>query len=88
MATDRLTGFRTPLEGTHGKGMSQVHQPETSTSGSMGNPGVFEDLMKGLRHHGSRELSASASDKEMRIGTGELETVGDIAIEGRTSRHM
>jgi hypothetical protein len=54
----------------------------------MGNPGGLKDLMKGLRHHSSGELSASASDEEMRIGASELETVVDIAIESRTSRHM
>jgi len=42
MATDRMTGFWTFLEGSHGKGMSQVHQPEASTSGAMGNPGGLE----------------------------------------------
>src|ERR687888_2665391 len=60
MATDRMTGFWTLLEGSHGKGMSQVHQPETSTSGAMGNPGGLEDLMKGFRYHRVGEFATAA----------------------------
>jgi hypothetical protein len=86
MATDGVTGLRTPRKRAHGKGMAQVHTPGASPTGFTGNPRRHEHLVQGLRHHGVGELPTATRDHEMRIGSGGSAPSAARALERRLGR--
>jgi hypothetical protein len=68
MAPDGLAGFWTGLKRADGKGMAEIHEPGASALGAAGDPGGYQHLVKGLRHHGRGERPVATRDKEMRVG--------------------
>src|SRR4029434_6897913 len=88
MAPDVRSGLGGLLEGAHGKGVPEIHEPGTSATWGTGNPRGREHLMKRLRHHSPREWTMPTRDKERCSRPGDTSALDEILVERRLRRRM
>ena len=88
MTPDVLSGLGALLQGAHGKGVPEIHEPGTSTSRGLRNPCRREHLVKRLGHHRARERTMATGDKQMWARPGDAPALGEILLECRSRRGM
>src|SRR5205085_3316938 len=69
MTTDVVTPFRATLQGSHSKGMAEVHETRPRATGCLRDAQGVENVLKGLSHCRTGQLTASEGNEEVRISS-------------------